>query len=144
FLFAVPILSLLSGSYYSIGVNPQAIFEIVVVYIITLAFSTCAWVFTIASIGLHNLGSSSLKLESFLEERMMGAKPLGNLALSVTIAYFAGLFIVIILFAGMLTSVTAELLFLGLIILGIALFILPLNSIHTRMQSEKRRILHEI
>lgn len=144
FLFGTPILSLLNGPYYTVGLNVQAIFEILVVYIITLAFSTYAWVFAIASLGLHNLGSSSLKLGSFLEERMMGAKPMGNLALSMTIAYFAGLLIVIVLFAGMLANVTAELLFLGLIILGIALFILPLNGIHKRMQVEKRRILHEI
>ena len=46
--------------------------NVVVVYLNVLAFSTYLWEFMTASLGLHRLGGSSLRLGSFLEDRMMG------------------------------------------------------------------------
>lgn len=122
-----------------------AFFELVQLFMISLAAATFIWMFATASYGIHKLGRSSLKLAPYLEERMMGAKPLGNLALSLTVAYFGALFLVTLLFYGNLAS-SPELqgVIFGCILLGVALFFLPLNSIHGRMQSEKRRLQREI
>lgn len=63
-------------AYASAGILPPILSiilgNIIVVYLNSLAFSTYLWEFAIASIGLHRLGGSSLKLGSFLEDRMMG------------------------------------------------------------------------
>ena len=117
----------------------------VTVYLASLAFSSYLWVFATASLGLHKLGGSSLKLQSFVEDRMMGAKPMGNLALSLTAAYYGGLLLTYLLFSTFQTSsLPLESLFVIFLLLGVALFFLPLNSIHAKMQAEKRRLLREI
>jgi hypothetical protein len=135
--------------YVSLGVLPiiPSIIarNVIVVYLNVLAFMTYFWEFAIASWGLHKLGSSSLRLGSFLEDRMMGSKPMGNLALSLTAAYFGGLLLTILLFSTFLpSSILGTALFVLFLLLGIALFFLPLNSIHARMQAEKRRLMREI
>lgn len=121
------------------------IFNIIVVYLNVLAFSTYFWEFAAASLGLHNLGGSSLSLGSFQEDRMMGTKPMGNLALSMTIAHYGGLLLTSLLLSTFLpSSLASSALFIAFLLLGVALFFWPLNSIHAKMQSEKRRLLREV
>ena len=116
-----------------------------IVYFDVLTFSTYLWEFVIASQGLNKLGGGSLRLASFLEDRMMGARPMGNLALSLTTAYFGGLLVTYLLFSTFLpSSVASSVMLFAFLLLGVALFFLPLNSIHARMQAEKRRLLREI
>ena len=106
---------------------------------------TYLWEFAIASWGLHKLGGSSLRLGSFLEDRMMGSKPMGNLALSLTAAYFGGLLLTFLLLSTFLpSSIFGNVMLVAFILLGIALFFLPLNSIHAKMQAEKHRLMREI
>jgi hypothetical protein len=126
--------------------NPFLILaNVIVVYLGSLAFSTYFWEFAVASWGLHKLGGSSLKLGSFLEDRMMGARPMGSLALSLAVAYFGGLLFAALLFSTINPATLAnQWPFIAFLLLGVALFILPLNSIHTKMQAEKRRLLREI
>jgi hypothetical protein len=117
----------------------------IVVYLNTLSFLTYLWEFAAASWGLHKLGGPSLKLGSFLEDRMMGSRPMGNLALSLTLAYFGVLLLTFLLFSTFLpASLVGTASFYGFVLVGIALFFLPLNGIHAKMQAEKRRLLHEI
>ena len=135
--------------YASLGVLPAIpsiiVLNIIVVYLNVLGFTTYLWEFAIASWGLHKLGGSSLRLGSFLEDRMMGSKPMGNLALSLTAAYFGGLLLTILLLSTFLpSSIIGNLMFVAFLLLGIALFFLPLNSIHAKMQSEKLRLIREI
>ena len=119
--------------------------NIIVVYLGSLAFSTYFWEFAVASWGLHKLGGSSLRLGSFLEDRMMGARPMGNLALSLAVAYFGGVLFAALLFSTISPPTLAnQWPFIAFLLLGVALFILPLNSIHAKMQAEKRRLLQEI
>ena len=135
--------------YASTGILSPALVPIIlnaiVVYLNTLAFSTYLWEFATASLGLHNLGGSSLRLGPFQEDRMMGVKPIGNLALTMTIAYYGGLLLTNLLLTRFLpSSPPTEALFFVLLLLGVGLFFLPLNSIHAKMQAEKRGILREI
>jgi hypothetical protein len=119
--------------------------NIIVVYLNALAFSTYLWEFLTASLGLHRLGGESLRLGSFLEDRMMGSKPMGNLALSLTAVYFGGLLLTDLLFSTFLPpSATGTASFLVLVLLGVVLFFLPLNSIHAKMQAEKRRLMQDV
>ena len=116
-----------------------------IVYLDVLTFSTYLWEFVIASLGLYKLGGGSLRLASFLEDRMMGTRPMGNLALSLTTAYFGGLLVTYLLFSTFLpSSVASSVMLFAFLVLGVALFFLPLNSIHEKMQAEKRRLLREI
>ncbi len=132
------------------GVLPVApaliLANIFVVYLNALAFSNYLWVFIVASVGLRKLGGSpSMKLESFLDDRMMGARPMASLALSLTGAYFGGLLLTFLLLGSFLpSSVASGVAFYCLIMAGVGLFFLPLNSVHKRMQAEKRRLLREL
>ena len=122
-----------------------AIYNTVTIYMVSFALSTSLWMFAMASLGLHRLGGSSLKLGPFLEERMMGAKPMGSLALSLTVVYFGGLLIVILLFSSFIgTDTSLQALIFAFLFLGVAMFFLPLNSIHARMQAEKRRLQRDV
>ena len=135
--------------YASSGILPTAPSLIAVnafiVYLDVLIFSTFFWEFAIASLGLYKLGGGSLRLGSFLEDRMMGTRPMGNLALSLTTAYFGGLLVTYLLFSTFLpSSVASTALLFAFLLLGVALFFLPLTSIHEMMQAEKRRLIREI
>jgi small-conductance mechanosensitive channel len=147
--FAAILGTLLLAIYASVGILPVVPWLIAVnafiVYLNVLAFSTYLWEFVIASLGLYRLGSGSLKLASFLEDRMMGVRPMGNLALSLTTAYFGGLLVTYLLLSTFLpSSVASTAMLLAFLLLGVALFFLPLGSIHAKMQAEKRRLLREI
>lgn len=120
-------------------------FNVILVYLNSLAYSTYLWEFATASLGLYRLGGSSLKLDSFLADRMMGSKPMGNLALVLTVAYFGALLLAFLLFSTFLPStVPGTVAFYTSLLLGVALFFLPLTSIHTKMRAEKGRLLREI
>ena len=122
-----------------------AIYDVFSTYLSGLAFSTYLWMFANASLGIYKLGRSSLKLGPYLEERMRGAKPLGNLALSLTAAYYGGVLLLILLFYGNIgTNMPLQAYFATILVLGIALFLLPLNIIHKKMQEEKHALLREI
>lgn len=119
--------------------------NVIVVYLGSLVFLTLLWEFAVASWGLHKLGGSSLRLGSFLEDRMMGVRPMGNLALSMATAYFGIVLLAALLFSTINPPTLAtQWPFIAFLILGVALFFLPLNSIHAKMQAEKRRLLREI
>ncbi len=76
---------------------------------------------------------------------MIGSKPMGNLALAPTIAYFGALLLVASLFSTFLPStVIGTAAFFTSLLLGVALFFLPLTSIHAKMREEKRRLLGEV
>ncbi len=104
------------------------------------AFSCFIWEYALASWGLHRLGESPLKLKSFLEDRFMGARAVGNLALSLTVAYLVGtllFFIQLTTFLPVFGNIGFEGFFLILLALGVIMFFLPLNSVHKKMQAEK-------
>ncbi len=103
-----------------------------------LAFSTLIWEYCVSSWGLHRLGGSRLNLKSFMEDRFMGTRSMGNLALSLTTTYLAGL---LLFFLDSATFIKFSLefgsFFLILLGLGVVMFFLPLNSLHAKMQTNK-------
>jgi hypothetical protein len=139
------LLALYASSGILLPVPSAIVGTIIIVYLNSLSFTTYLWEFATASLGLHRLGGSSLKLGSFLEDRMMGSKPMGSLALYLTIPYYGGLLLTDLLLSTFLpSSISGTIVFIALLLLGIALFFLPLNSIHAKMQAEKRRLMQEL
>ena len=148
FLIALAVSALLLYSYAINGVLSSTwliLANMIVGFLGSFSTTTYIWEFGSVCWGLHKLGGESLDLVPFLEDRLMGTRPFGNLALSLTIAYFGEILIATLLFATLPgfsigTIVAVDI----LLIIGIGLFFLPLNSVHVRMQQEKRRLVREI
>ena len=103
-----------------------------------LAVATYVWAYAISSWGLHRLGESQLKLKSFLEDRTMGAKAIGSVALSLTVAFLGGTLLVFLLFFSyFLVNLSFQAVIYAFFALGIMMFFLPLNSLHKKMRAEK-------
>lgn len=115
-------------------------YNLVTQVLIIAPFATLVWEYASASWGLHRLGQSQLWLKSFLEDRFMGARPIGNLSLSLTLAYLGGLllfFLDTLTFLHVTTDPYLFSFYIILLSLGVVMFFLPLNSLHKRMQAEK-------
>ncbi len=93
--------------------------------------------------GLHELGREPLKLKPYYEDNLLGTRPLGSLSLTLALAYFVGLGLGIFSVSFALTLSQQRTLILGILFsflfLGVALFVLPLRSVHRRMIQVKRR-----
>jgi hypothetical protein len=113
-------------------------YSLISLFVNGLAVATYVWSYATSSWGLHRLGDSQLKLKSFLEDRTMGAKAIGSVALSLTVAYLGGTLLVFLLFFSyFLISLSFQVVIYAFIALGIIMFFLPLNSVHKKMQAEK-------
>jgi hypothetical protein len=101
---------------------------------------TFIWVYFSSIRGLHELGKESLKLKSFREDKTLGARPIGVLSLSFASIYIVGIglavFMVIIILPEASSLLYSSLLAF-LILIGIAFFFLPLNTVHKRMLEAK-------
>ena len=114
-------------------------FDVLTQVILIVAFASLIWEYSVSSWGLHKVGSSHLKLKSFVEDRFMGARTIGNMALSLTTVYLVGLALFFLDTETFLPVFTApfELFYLTLLAVGVVLFFLPLNSLHKKMLAEK-------
>jgi len=101
-----------------------------------LAYGTFIWFYSSSVKCLHDLGKQPLKLAEYYEDIHLGAKPIGSLSLSLALVYFSGLGLVFFSFL----SIPAPLEFALVVMIlgGIALFFLPLNTIHNKMQQKKQ------
>jgi hypothetical protein len=100
-----------------------------------LGYGTFIWAYSSSISGLHQLGKHHLHFVSFYEDSHMGMKPLGSVALSLAWVYFFGFGLVF--FSANPVPVPLLLVSLGLILLGIAFFFLPLRIVHEKMKKEK-------
>lgn len=121
------------------SVSIISVLDVLTQVILIVAFASLIWEYSVSSWGLHKVGSSQLKLKSFLEDRFMGARTIGNMALSLTTVYLVGLVLFFLDTATFLPVLTApfELFYLTLLAVGVVLFFLPLNSLHKKMLAEK-------
>ena len=121
-----------------------AIYDVASLAVATLGLSSVLWAYWSISRGIHRLGGIPLELRPYYEDAFLGLKPVGSLALSLATAYFVfiGLFGVglavspsspspgdIIGLGGFLS---------GLILMGLALFFLPLRRLHNQMILRKQ------
>lgn len=105
-----------------------------------LMVGTALWVYGTALWGLYRLGRGPLRLKPFYEDRTMGLRPLASLSLSLSFAYFVLLLImVLMLFIGPVRPEYVGTV-IALLLLGLALFFLPLIGAHARMKQEKEAL----
>lgn len=106
--------------------------------VFSVAWGTVVWVYLSSIQGLHLLGKGPLNLKSYHEDIMLGVRPLGSLSLHLTFVYLS-----VIGLGAIATSFFADLFMIVSItvfaIIGIAMFFLPLRSIHRLMSQEKNR-----
>ena len=110
---------------------------------IAFMLGSLVWVYLGCIIGLYRLGGKPLKFRSFREDPKLGTKPIGLLSLSLVGAYFAGV-VLLILFSAVSPSQLYKSSYLFaiyavLIVIGLAMFFLPLFKVHFRMAEEKTR-----
>jgi hypothetical protein len=123
------------ASQHSAGLISLA--QIVVAFpFVYLAYGTFIW-FYIGSVKcLYDLGKRPLKLAEFYEDGHMGVKPVGSVSLSLALVYFAGLGLVFFSFLSIPPALEFA---VGVMLLGgIVLFFLPLNTIHHKMRLKKQ------
>ncbi len=123
------------GSIFAVG-PIIVIWNLISTVLLDLMFGCFIWIYASSLWGLHKLGKEPLKLKPYFEDIMLGARPIGSIALTLFLAYFtvAGLGTLSILLA---PDQLGTVLLTGLTVAGVALFFLPLNSIHRHMQREK-------
>ena len=122
-------------------------FAVSTVFLFAIAWGSAFWVYLSSITGVYALGRNPLKLKSFYDDAMLGVRPLGSLSFKLTVVYLSvsGLGALATAFFADIASI---LLLSGFTALGVALFFLPLTSIHRLMQQEKDRehalIRHEL
>ena len=100
-------------------------------------FAAFVWVYFASLWGLHRFGKEPLRFKSHYEDSMLGTRPTGSLALSLAFTYFT---VIVLGTVGLLISPDpiGEASLVALIIAGVVMFFLPLNSIHQRMVEHKQ------
>lgn len=109
--------------------------------IVMLGSMSCLYLGSI--IGLYRLGTKPLKWQSFLQDPLLGTKPVGTLSLSLAFSYFIGLGILILLSTfspyDALKGTVFMSLYVVLILVGVFMFFFPTYRIHLKMVEEKAR-----
>lgn len=100
-------------------------------------YGTAIWTYARALLGLHQLGRSPLKLAPYTRDDMFGLRPFGALSTQLTTIYFG--FVGILLLAAVVGPVYVEfaLSLVGVILLGVALFVLPVYGAHRQMAAAR-------
>ncbi|QQG48753.1 MAG: hypothetical protein HY247_00040 [archaeon] len=105
-------------------------------------FGTFFWVLGYSAYTINKMGNLPLELRHFTEDRTLGLKDFGSVSLR-----FAGLYVVFVALFSVpntfngFVSLGFLLLYIGLFLLAVPLFLLPLFSLHRRLVSEKRLIV---
>jgi len=96
------------------------------------------WLYFISLLGIHKMGRLTIGFVPFYRDRTLGLRPVGSLAFSLAMSYFAfaGLILLLNLFApndpALWGFQASTLLF------GVAMFFLPMRRLHHRMLEQKR------
>ncbi|MBI3859819.1 MAG: hypothetical protein HY296_06260 [Thaumarchaeota archaeon] len=128
--------------YSALGPVSRADF-VVVFAVVSFMLTNFVWVYFSSIWGVRQIGRSSLRLKTFREDRTLGAGPMGSLSLFLAFGYFGGLALLLLL--SLISPVpgfrSLNLLggFVGALALGMALFFVPLSSVHGKMLEEKQR-----
>jgi len=103
-----------------------------------VAWGTVFWVYMSSIYGLYVLGRQPLKLKAYSEDAMLGVSPIGYLSLHLAIVYLS-----VIALGAVATSLYADLFTIAslitFVIIGGALFFLPLTSVHRLMLGARLR-----
>ena len=101
-----------------------------------LSYGTFVWMYASSIRGLYRLSKGQMRFVSFFEDSHLGTRPLGSISLSFALVYFFGVGLVFLAFNPVPTPILVA--SLGLILVGVAIFFLPLYTMHARMVKEKQ------
>ncbi len=95
------------------------------------------WVYVSSTLGIYRLGLGSLQMKSYLQDPVLGLRPLGSLSFALAWPYLATLGIAALWIS---LGVGPGFLFIvALLIVGVVMFFLPLYEVHRRMVRERER-----
>ncbi len=119
--------------------NPVSLFGAIILSpLTTLVYGTTFWVYLSGLWGLRRFGLEPLNLRRFYEDKMLGLRPLGQIAVS-----FAGTFFVMIMSFFAITLLSADIynmaVVLACMLLALAMLFLPLWGIHEKMIQVKQQ-----
>ncbi len=95
------------------------------------------WVYVRSTLGIYQLGLGSLRMKSYLQDPVLGLRPLGSLSFALAWPYLATLGIAALW--GSLGVGPGILFVVALLIVGVVMFFLPLYEVHRRMVRERER-----
>lgn len=129
-----------------VGSSPaNLVFVYVWLFFWLMVVGTFIWLYFGSIRGLYQMGSTSLKLKSFREDKRLGTRPIGLLSLWFASIYIVGISLAVLLVIILAPDTTFPF-FTGilslLIFIGICFFFLPLYSVHQRMV-EAKNLEHE-
>ena len=99
---------------------------------------TFLWVYVSSTLGLYQLGLGSLRMRSYLQDPVLGLRPLGSLSFALAWPYLATLGIAA-LWISLGVPGPGLLFVVALLIVGVVMFFLPLYEVHRRMVRERER-----
>ena len=103
---------------------------------------TFYWVWGYSMYSVHRMGKLPLKLKTFTQDRTLGLRPFASTSLVLTGIYIVavGFFVLSVVFQGY-ASLAFMALFMGLFLIGFALFLFPLLSLRKKLLQSKREEL---
>ncbi len=109
-------------------------------YYFMLPPATFLWTFGYAMFSIHKMGSQPLQLKPFTEDKTLGLQPFGRESLRLTGIYLLVVSVIlgVILFSSPIPFLFSSSVLLGFSMLGLALFILPLVSLHRQLSAAKK------
>ncbi|MEE9592701.1 MAG: hypothetical protein V3W28_03870, partial [Thermoplasmata archaeon] len=96
------------------------------------------WLYVSSTLGLYQLGRGPLRMKSYLQDPVLGLRPLGSLSFALAWPYLATLGIAS-LWVSLGVPGPGPLFILALVIVGVVMFFVPLYGVHRRMVRERER-----
>ena len=96
------------------------------------------WIYVRSTLGIYQLGIGSLRMKSYLQDPVLGLRPLGSLSFALAWPYLATLGIGA-LWVSLGVAGPGIFFIMALVIVGVVMFFLPLYAVHRRMVRERER-----
>lgn len=129
------------GATLSGSPTPQDVLALASIVLVVFVNSTTLWTLVYSLFAVYRMGKLPLRLRDFTLDKMLGLKPFASTCLRLTGVYY--LWLVIVIAPDLASPGTHPLILaqdLGLLLLGIPLFLLPLVSLRAKLvgvRSEK-------
>lgn len=101
-------------------------------------YGAAFWVYVSALWGVYTFGAKPLRLKNFLEDRVLGVRPLGQLVVSFALVFSLAITLTLAgsIVAGDSISIAIN---FAIVVGGVAMLFVPLTNLHRRMVESKER-----
>ena len=122
----------------SIPLTPVVAYSAIAAFFDVLIFGTALWVYVSLLRGVFRFGRAELDLKKYYEDKMLGLRPLGSLAITSGLAFL--LFVIVALPGAILATDPGNLsVLLTVFSLGTIMLFLSLDEVHRTMVAQKMR-----